>query len=133
MACLIWQECGLEPDTVTFNALISACARGRQYDRAQHMYRDMQERGVSSDTYTFNSLLNACEKCGRWEEAFQLFDQMTSEGVIADTITYNTLISACEKGEQWEQAIKVGRLFEFSANAIPILCAMQFCVCCNHV
>ena len=38
----------MEPNVITFNALISACEKGKQYARALQQFEEMQRRGLNT-------------------------------------------------------------------------------------
>jgi pentatricopeptide repeat protein len=110
---------------VTYNALITAAAQAREYDRAQELLGAMGRAGLPADEWTYNALLSVCERCGRWEEALDVFERMKAARVRPTTVTFNTLISACEKGWQWERAMKVSIFcsrVEISAPALDRRC-----------
>eukprot|EP00931_Biecheleriopsis_adriatica_P116077 TRINITY_DN9177_c1_g1_i3.p1 TRINITY_DN9177_c1_g1~~TRINITY_DN9177_c1_g1_i3.p1 ORF type:complete len:330 (+),score=49.09 TRINITY_DN9177_c1_g1_i3:1-990(+) len=43
------KQCGLQPDVIAYNALMSACAKGRQADKAFAMFSEMKQCGLQSD------------------------------------------------------------------------------------
>merc|ERR1711938_278624 len=98
---------GVTPNTITYNAAISACEKGGQWERALALLDAMQAAGVAPDTITYSAAISACEKGGQWERALALLDEMQAAGVAPNTITYNATISACEKGGQWERALSL--------------------------
>jgi pentatricopeptide repeat protein len=42
---------------VTYNALISACEKGQQWERALDTFADMKQAGVQPDVVTFSALV----------------------------------------------------------------------------
>ena len=56
------QRQGVVPNTMTYNALISAFDLGKQPGRAMELFEMMQRQGVVQDTITYNALISACEK-----------------------------------------------------------------------
>ena len=63
---------------ITYRALISACEKDRDPERALTPFETMQTQGLKPNLITYLGLISACEK-GR-------------------VIAYSALISACEKG-----------------------------------
>jgi pentatricopeptide repeat protein len=98
----------MQPTTVTFNVLISACERGAEWKRALNCY-DMLKAipGLRPDSITFNSLISVCEKGGQWAAAEECFKRMREEGLVPTTVTYNALISCCEKAGRWDTAVSI--------------------------
>ncbi len=64
-ACLIFYEmqlAGVMPNRITFNALLSACAKCGNIGRAKFVFSEMKRALVPPDVVTFNALISACEK-----------------------------------------------------------------------
>ena len=85
---------GLEPNVITYSALISACEKGQKPEDAIELFKAMKWEGVVPDVITYNALISACEKGQKFEQALKLFHAMQQQGVVPDVITYNALISA---------------------------------------
>jgi pentatricopeptide repeat protein len=100
-------EQGVEPDTITYSALISACEKSGQWQKAVEIFGWMSMRRIEPNVYTYSALISACEKGGQWELAIEVFDEMRQAAVPPNVTTYNALISACEKGGQWRMALEV--------------------------
>ena len=49
-------------DAFTYNALISACEKGKQPERALNVFQAMAEQGVLPNVITYNALISTCEK-----------------------------------------------------------------------
>jgi pentatricopeptide repeat protein len=94
-------ENGLAPNTITFNTLITVCAKARpaaRVDEAMGLLGRMTESGLVPDAITFTSLITACANAhpaARVDEAMGLLDRMAETGVAPDTVTFTSLIMAC--------------------------------------
>lgn len=55
----------LAPTRVTYNTVLSACAKAGMHERAMQLYREMQAQHLQPDIFTLTSLLNACDRV-RW-------------------------------------------------------------------
>ena len=53
---------GVVPEVITYNALISACEKGTQPERALKLLDTMKQEGVVPGVITYNALISACEK-----------------------------------------------------------------------
>jgi pentatricopeptide repeat protein len=108
-ACLkAMEEAGVDPDVITYNALISACEKAGEVETALTTFNDMRAAGIIPNLITYNALISACEKAGEVETALKIFeDNMQAAGIIPDVITYNALISACEKAGKVERAQEI--------------------------
>eukprot|EP00966_Prymnesium_polylepis_P201568 4670544-Prymnesium_polylepis.1 len=62
----------IEPNVITYNAAISACESGGQWERALRLLVDMRQARVKPDVITYNAAIAACGKGGEWEKALQL-------------------------------------------------------------
>jgi pentatricopeptide repeat domain-containing protein 1 len=60
---------------VTFNALISACEKGGQWQEALAVLEFMRRCGSKPDTVTYNSLISACEKGSQWAVAIKVEEE----------------------------------------------------------
>jgi len=100
----------LEPDVCSFNAAMSACEKGGQWEKTLQLLDKMQQlhkpdpgEAVRFNRYviTFNAAMSACEKGKQWEKFIQrLFENDSMSN-------FNAAMSACEKGGQWEKALQL--------------------------
>ena len=58
---------GMTGNVIGFNAAISACEKGGQWQRALSLFDDMCKAGVSMDVISFNAAISAFEKRGQWQ------------------------------------------------------------------
>ena len=56
------QRHGVVPNVITYNALISACEKGKQPERALGVLEAMQQQGLEPNAITYNALISSCEK-----------------------------------------------------------------------
>ena len=101
------QQRRLEPNVISFIATISACEKGRQWEKALQLLDEMQQRRLEPDVISFNAAISACGKGGQWDKALQLLDEMPQRRLDPDVISFSAAISACEKSEQWEKALEL--------------------------
>ena len=83
----IWQD-NLQPNVITYNALISACGKGRMVEVALQLFDDMRQHGVQPDVITYNALISACGNGRMTERALQFLDEMQQQGLQPDVIIY---------------------------------------------
>ena len=67
------QRQGLVPVASTFNALASACVKGKQPERAMHVFQALQRQGVLPDLTTYSTVINAWEKGKQPDRALEVF------------------------------------------------------------
>jgi pentatricopeptide repeat domain-containing protein 1 len=100
-------KAGVQPSVVAYNALIDACEKGAQWQRAVEVFEEMKVARVQPDVKLYSALISACEKGAQWQRAMAVFEEMKAARVQPTVITYSALISACEKGAQWQRAVEV--------------------------
>jgi len=59
------QEQGLIPNVITYSALISACEKSYQVEKAFGLFETMQRQGVVPNEITYSALITACERCSQ--------------------------------------------------------------------
>ena len=90
---------------VTYNAGISACENGEQWQRAAALLSEMWDTRLELNVISYNAGISTCEKGEQWQRALALLSEMGEAVLKADVITYSAGISACKKGEQWLRAL----------------------------
>ena len=79
-----------ESNKVTYNAAISACARGRQWKRALELLEEMRvSDDIEPDAISYNAAISACGKVGKWGRALELLQEMRRGGIEPDVIACN--------------------------------------------
>ena len=53
------QSHGLQANVITYNATISACEKGKQWQRAVSFFEDMQSHGPQAGVITYNATISA--------------------------------------------------------------------------
>ena len=76
----------LTPNAINYNATISCCGKGGQWEQALELLSCLQEAELA-DVVGFNATISACERSGSWEEAIQVLLQMPESSVVPDVIS----------------------------------------------
>jgi pentatricopeptide repeat protein len=71
---------GVERDTITYSAAISACEKGGQWEHALRLHEEMEARGVKRNTITYSAAISACEQVRHFTQALRLFQLGLSDG-----------------------------------------------------
>eukprot|EP00747_Dinoflagellata_sp_TGD_P103088 gnl/TRDRNA2_/TRDRNA2_168856_c1_seq2.p1 gnl/TRDRNA2_/TRDRNA2_168856_c1~~gnl/TRDRNA2_/TRDRNA2_168856_c1_seq2.p1 ORF type:complete len:485 (+),score=87.46 gnl/TRDRNA2_/TRDRNA2_168856_c1_seq2:121-1575(+) len=100
---------GLIPNIITYNALINACEKCKNGEKALEVLKLMKYKGLQPNVITYNTAISALGKGKKPAEAIELFEEMTKKSVEPTRITYNSVISACEKGEMPQHALDIFR------------------------
>merc|ERR1719281_141252 len=85
------------PTTVTYNAVINACAKSEDAAGAERWLEQMHDAGIKGDTISFTTVINACSRVGDVKKAESWLMRMLESGVEPNTITFNAVIAACAK------------------------------------
>jgi pentatricopeptide repeat domain-containing protein 1 len=67
---------GVERNTVTYSAVISACRNGGQWEHALRLLEEMGQQGVERNTITYNAAISACKKAKQLAHAKRLHSEM---------------------------------------------------------
>lgn len=95
---------GLSPNSVAYNAMISAYCKAGQVAEAEDLMVTMEEAGVSPNLRTYTTIVNGCNKHGRPLHALQALEQMTEAGIKPDRVLYTTLIATYSAAGEIERA-----------------------------
>ena len=79
-------ELGVPKTVVTYNAVISACARSREVGMAKSLLTKMQKAGIRPNEVSFNSVIGACANTAQWRDALALLDQCYREPGVQPNI-----------------------------------------------
>jgi len=102
---------GIEPDYMTFSAIIPAC-RSKEIDasgwsEALAMYYRMLKAGIKPDAYSLSSTISTSAKSFHWDQALSLLNDAEKSGMKLNMVVYNAGLSACQTGGKGEYALKL--------------------------
>ena len=72
---------GVEPSVISYNAAISACEKGGQWEPALQLLEEMKSSGIEPDVISYSAAISACEKGGRRERVLELLDEINAESL----------------------------------------------------
>lgn len=65
----------VEPNVVSYNNVITACANAKKQKRAEGIFREMtKEWRLTPNVFTYGALISACAKRGNWEDAIKYLE-----------------------------------------------------------
>ncbi|CAK0824926.1 unnamed protein product [Prorocentrum cordatum] len=82
---------------IMYNAGISACEKGEQWQRSIALLSEMLNAKLVPDVITYSAGISACVKGVQWQRALALLREMCEAKLEPDAILYGAGISACEK------------------------------------
>jgi pentatricopeptide repeat protein len=84
------------PDVGTYTALITACARLDQVEKAERYFEDMKEDGIRPNRFAWNALIHACARSMRHaHKAHEYIEQMKASLLLPDLYTFRSALLAC--------------------------------------
>jgi pentatricopeptide repeat protein len=113
----------VELNTISFNAAISACEKGDEWQRALGLLESMGKDIVKLSTVSYSAAISACGKGDAWQHALALFSEVQRCGLQQNRITYTAALSACGVSGQWEWAMALIRNMhrnEFSPSGMNV-------------
>ncbi|CAJ1335203.1 unnamed protein product, partial [Effrenium voratum] len=87
----------LQPDLISCNTAIHACARGEAWQAALQLLNSQE-----ADVISFSACISVLGKAGRWQQAMLVLRTMS---VRPNSVTYLNTITACERAARWQQAL----------------------------
>ncbi|MED6114742.1 hypothetical protein PIB30_083475 [Stylosanthes scabra] len=96
------------PDTVSWNLVISACARSNNYNEVLELFNHMHSAGIQPDNYTFMSIICVCTKHCRLDLGSSLHGLIMKTNLYNwDTYLCNALIDMYGKCGSIDGSVKV--------------------------
>ena len=66
---------GIQANVTTYSAIISACEKGRRWQRSLELFEEMRSQALPADVITYNAAISACEKGKQWQRALEFFEE----------------------------------------------------------
>jgi len=103
---------GIQPDTVTYNTLIS---KAKSNEEAEGWLKIMSDEGIEPNVVTYNTRMSIAEN---YAEAESWLKIMRDEGIEPSLVTYNTLISKSQSHHEANRWLKIMRLERIEPNIV---------------
>ena len=72
----------IEKDPIIYNAAISACEKGQQWQLALGLLAEMAGARVETNVITYSAVVSACEKGLQWQLSLWLLKEMALVKVV---------------------------------------------------
>merc|ERR1712070_215214 len=99
---------------ITYGALTSAHAKGKQPKQAREVFQATRQRGVMPNIIIHSTLLSACEKGKHPQQALEAFQATRQQGVMPNTISKDLPILSRSCSGQWATVLAL--LHDFIAR-----------------
>merc|ERR1719171_662201 len=83
-------ESGIKGDTISYTAMINACAQTGDIQKAEEWLVKMLEDGVEPNVITFNAVIAAAAKKGQGRRAENWLEKMKLAEVLPNSFSYNS-------------------------------------------
>ncbi|EFC35636.1 predicted protein [Naegleria gruberi] len=88
------QDCGVEPNSTTFNILLTACADSKLFEEGKAIHKLATGTLKDHSSELLASIVNFYTKCGHPEVSIEECEQLKSKGLMNDVAIWNCLIQA---------------------------------------
>ncbi|MCO5559960.1 hypothetical protein L7F22_013564 [Adiantum nelumboides] len=120
------QQGGIEPDSLTFNGLLCACASPAALVNGKWIHECIKEKGLELDIIVTNALVNMYSKCGAWEKASAMFAKIEKHNLSS----WNSIIAGCCQHGHAKDALELFEAMQregVEPNDITYLCLLNAC------
>jgi pentatricopeptide repeat protein len=94
---------GVEPNHVTFVAVLNACASVMALEEGRHVHEEIIQCGFESDVIVGSSLIDMYAKCDSIDDAQSVFNRMPTRNVVS----WNVIILGHVKCGQGQKALEL--------------------------
>lgn len=105
---------GVQPDDVSYLALLSACNHGGLVEEGVKVFNSMERHGVKPNVKHYGTLVDLLGRAGRLKEAYDIINSLP---MVPDVVLWQSLLGACQIYKDVELAEIVSRkLVEMGSN-----------------
>eukprot|EP00959_Pyramimonas_sp_CCMP1952_P320847 6714346-Pyramimonas_sp.AAC.1 len=87
-------EATLEPNAISYSAVISSCEKCEQWQRALSLLSEMWEATLEPNAISYSAVISACGKCEQWQRALALLSEMREATLETDVMCITILVVA---------------------------------------
>ncbi|KAJ7552760.1 hypothetical protein O6H91_06G069600 [Diphasiastrum complanatum] len=97
------QKVKLEPDALTFVALLNACASMATLEEGRHLHLQVVQKGLEANLFIGSALVDMYVKCGIIEDAYRVFCNLQ----VHDVVSWSSMITGYVRYGQGEKALEL--------------------------
>ncbi|EFC42601.1 predicted protein [Naegleria gruberi] len=101
------QDYGIEPNSTTFNILLTACADSKLFEEGKLIHEQAIENVKDCSTELLTSIINFYTKCGHPETAIKECEKLKLKGLMNNVAVWNCLIQAHIQNNEVQKAIEI--------------------------
>eukprot|EP00250_Pteridium_aquilinum_P002932 c131_g1_i1 orf=105-2090(+) len=120
------QQGGLEPDSLTYNGLLCACASPAALSDGKRIHESIKLKGFESDIIVANALVSMYSKCGAWGAALAVFEKMGQHNLSS----WNAIIAGCCQHGHAKDALQMFDIMQSEGvepDNVTYLCLLNAC------
>lgn len=102
----------LEPNSVSYNALIAGFVENQEYEKGLELFKLMHEQGLAADCFTFAGVLESCMNLNDLHRGMVLHCQTVKVKLDSSAFVGNLIMTMYSKFNLMEEAEKVFRIIE---------------------
>ena len=80
------------PEVITYNATISACNNGMQWERALLLFNHMKQQRLVPSSVSYSAVIGSCGSGGQWERALGFFEESKAGRIDPSVISYSVVL-----------------------------------------
>lgn len=120
------QECGIEPNQVTFVCVLQACSNIAALETGKQVQAQFNNLGLELDVFIGSALIDMYSRCGCLQDALTIFDSLPTRNVV----TWNALIAGFSLHSNHESAFNIFKDMlqaGIRPNEVTFLCLLSAC------
>jgi len=107
----IFENSDIQANDFTFGALVSACARARNANRALSVLRSMKSKyGIAPNAVIYSTVISAVARTDPPQPQLALdliYEATIEKRLYMNVVGFNAAIAACARAGDWQRAMKV--------------------------
>merc|ERR1719388_265379 len=111
---------GIEPDVVSYSAVIDACARASDSEKAKSIFSLMSSKGVKPSIVTFTSLSRPFARRGNYQEVENFMREMEAMGLTINEYFVNVLLGAYNNAQPKQTTRAEALMHKMKAKGVGI-------------
>merc|ERR1719506_1510913 len=113
-------ESGVEPNTITFNAVISACAKVGDGRRACEWLAKMKAAGILPNSFSYNSAAKSHVARGDYRRVEELMNSLRADGLPYDDFCLTSLLYAYSNAKPKQRSKAEATFREFVVEGVRV-------------
>merc|ERR1719487_530553 len=122
---------GVEANTQSYSAVINACAKANNPERAESWLKKMAAAGLEVDVVSYSAVIDACGRSNNCEKAREVFQAMLDKGIKPSIVTWTSYARPFARRGDVQEVEKIMtqmrneglKINEYFLNVILVACS----------